>query len=46
MEEPEEPVPDFVGAMHGANEGVPVARLLQSLKIYILALARLMELEF
>lgn len=46
MEEPEEPVPDFVGAMHGANEGVPVARLLQSLKIYILALSRLMELEF
>lgn len=46
MEEPEEPVPDFVGAMHGANEGVPVARLFQSLKIYILALARLMELEF
>ena len=40
MEEPQEPMPAFVGAMHGANEGVPVARLLQSLKIYILAIFR------
>ena len=46
MEEPDEPTPDFVGPMHGANEGVPVERLFQSLKIYILALSRLMSLDF
>lgn len=45
MEEPKEPVPDFVGPMHGANEGVSKALVLRSLKIYIVALARLMELE-
>ena len=46
MEEPETNYPDFVGTMHGANEGVPKALMLQSLKIYLLAVARLMQLEF
>ena len=46
MEEPEANYPDFVGTMHGANEGVPKALMLQSLKIYLLAVARLMQLEF
>ena len=46
MEEADETFPAFVGPIHGANEGVSVARLTQSLKIYILAIARLMELEF
>lgn len=44
MEEPDPHYPDFVGQMHGANEGVPVALVLESLKIYLLAVARLMEL--
>ena len=43
--EPGEPVPDFVGPMHGANEGVSKALVLRSLKIYIVALARLMQLD-
>ena len=37
--------PDFVGSAHGADEGVSVAALLEALKIYILAVARLNELE-
>ena len=45
MEEPGEPVPDFVGPMHGANEGVSKALVLRALKIYIVALARLMQLD-
>ena len=32
--------------MHSANEGVPIAHLMKCLKIYLLATARLMELEF
>ena len=44
MEEPQANYPDFVGQMHGANEGVPKCLLLKALKIYILAVARLMEL--
>ena len=39
-------IPDFVGPMHGANEGANKAFLLQALKIYILSVARLMELDF
>lgn len=46
MEEPDPHYPAFVGQMHGANEGVPVALVLESLKIYLLAVARLMQLEF
>lgn len=45
-EEPNEPVPSFVGPMHGPDEGVSVELLQRSLKIYIYALARLMELQF
>lgn len=37
--------PDFVGTAHGADEGVSVATLLEALKIYILAVARLNELD-
>lgn len=44
-EEPGEPLPAFVGPMHGPDEGVSVELLQRSLKIYIYALAHLMELE-
>ncbi len=40
------PTPDWVGSMHGANEGMNVDFLLQALKIYILSMAKLMEIEF
>lgn len=33
------------GPMHGANEGANIAHLMQALKIYILALLRLQDLE-
>lgn len=46
IEEPDTKYPDFVGQMHGANEGVPKALLFQALKIYILAVNRLMDLSF
>lgn len=36
--------PAWVGTMHGANEGMSVEALLRALKIYILGVARLMEL--
>lgn len=39
-------LPEFGGPMHGANEAVPFAALLESLKIYILTLLRLQEIEF
>ncbi len=45
-EEPTEPVPSFVGPMHGPDEGISVELLQRSLKIYIYSLARLMQLEF
>ena len=45
-EEPGEEFPSFVGSMHGPDEGVSVELLQRSLKIYIYALAKLMELEF
>ncbi len=38
-------LPDFVGPIHGANEGASLEGLLQALKIYILALAGLQEVE-
>ncbi|MEG1445839.1 MAG: Sapep family Mn(2+)-dependent dipeptidase [Ruthenibacterium sp.] len=46
MEEENEPVPAWVGSMHGADEGVSEALLWRSLKIYILAILRLMQLPF
>ena len=38
-------IPDFAGPMHGANEGAPFEKLIEALKIYILALFRLQEIE-
>ncbi len=32
--------------MHGANEAAPVSLLLEALKIYILALLRLEQIDF
>ena len=32
--------------MHGANEGANFDKMIEALKIYILALLRLQELEF
>lgn len=43
---PAEPLPDFVGKIHTADEGIGIDRLKMSLKIYILALYRLMQIEF
>ena len=37
--------PDFAGPMHGANEGAEFDKLIEALKIYILALLRLQEIE-
>ena len=45
---PEDPTaqhPAWVGAAHGANEAIAVDCLTSSLTIYILAVAKLMELE-
>jgi succinyl-diaminopimelate desuccinylase len=44
-EEPAEPAPSWVGPMHGADEGVSEELLKRSLKIYIYALSKLMELD-
>lgn len=38
-------IPDFAGPMHGANEGTPFEKLIEALKIYILALLRLQEID-
>lgn len=45
-EHPERPHPAFVGPIHGAEEGASKAELLESLKIYILALLGLEQLDF
>jgi len=39
------PLPEFAGPMHGANEGANFDKLIEALKIYILALLRLQEVE-
>ena len=39
-------LPEFGGPMHGANEAAPIDKLLEALKIYILALLRLEEINF
>lgn len=39
-------LPSFGGPMHGANEAAPFDKLLEALKIYIVALLRLEEIEF
>lgn len=46
MEEPGAAVPAWVGPMHGPDEGVREGLLWEALKIYILAISRLMKLEF
>ena len=38
-------IPAFAGPMHGANEGAPFDKLIEALKIYILALLRLQDVE-
>ena len=38
-------IPEFAGPMHGANEGAPFEKLMEALKIYILALLRLQEID-
>ncbi|MDO4502199.1 MAG: Sapep family Mn(2+)-dependent dipeptidase [Coriobacteriia bacterium] len=43
-EKPWEPQPDWVGGMHGPDEGVSEPLLKQALKIYIYAIARLQSL--
>ena len=41
-----DPTPDWVGPEHGADEGVSEEALKRALKVYILAIARLMRLSF
>lgn len=43
--EPEEVVPGFVGPMHGADEGASIDGLLKGLKIYILTVFKLQEID-
>lgn len=43
--EPEIANPDWVGIEHGPDEGIAEERLRNALKIYIVAIARLMELD-
>lgn len=45
-EEPSEPTPDWVGIMHGPDEGVSEELMRRSLKIYILAIDKLMGVKF
>ena len=40
------PKPDWVGHAHSHDEGISEATLKQAMKVYILALARLMRIEF
>lgn len=43
---PAEPLPEFVGKIHTFDEGIGIERLKMSLKVYILALHRLMQIPF
>jgi succinyl-diaminopimelate desuccinylase len=45
-EEPDEVIPDFVGTIHGANEGMSLKSILRALKIYILAMYELQQLDY
>ena len=45
-EHPERPAPDFAGPIHGIDEAARFSDFLEALKIYIVALLRLEELEF
>ena len=44
-EDPKMPTPEWVGQMHGPDEGAKVEQLRQALKIYIYAIAELMQLD-
>ncbi len=46
MEKPGEKKPAWIGSAHGADEGVREGLLWEALKIYIIAIARLMKLDF
>lgn len=43
--DPADPVPKWAGPEHGPDEAIPEASLKRALKIYIVSIARLMELE-
>ena len=45
-EEPSEPTPEWVGIMHGPDEGVSEELMRRSLKIYIMAISKLMQVKF
>ena len=45
-EHPERPAPDFAGPIHGIDEAARLSDLMEALKIYIVALLRLEELDF
>lgn len=38
--------PDFVGPIHGANEGAEIKRLAEALKVYIVATYKLLKLQY
>ena len=43
---PDDPRPDWVGALHGPNEGMSEDTLKEMLRVYVHAIARLMEVGF
>ncbi len=45
-EHPERPAPEFAGPIHGVDEAANIADLLEALKIYIVTLIRLQEVDF
>lgn len=45
-EHPERPMPDFAGPIHGVDEAACKDWLLEALKIYIITLIKLQELDF
>ncbi|WP_298579232.1 Sapep family Mn(2+)-dependent dipeptidase [uncultured Olegusella sp.] len=44
--DPTDSIPEWAGPEHGPNEAIPEASLKRALKIYIMSIARLMELDF
>ncbi len=44
-EDPHDAYPDWVGPMHGADEGVSEESLKRAMRVYMLTIARLMELD-
>lgn len=45
-EHPERPAPAFAGPVHGVDEAASVADLMEALKIYIVTLMKLQEVDF